>query len=119
MNSAKKELLEVSDVTDNGNLTSFCGVEIRISEGKLCLSMEYYWNKLMKKFKMNENETEDSPIKTKLKRSECPTTPDETLKTNYLQIIGSIIYGFTHCRLVLAFPVKQRYEGIIPSLYHW
>ena len=89
------------------------------SEGKICLSMEYYWNKLMKKFKMNENETEDSPIKTKLKRSECPTTPDETLKTNYLQIIGSIIYGFTHCRLVLAFPVKQRYEGIIPSLYHW
>jgi hypothetical protein len=32
--------------------------------------------------------------------------PDEKLKNNYLQIIGSIIYGFTHCRLDLAFPVN-------------
>jgi hypothetical protein len=106
MNEAKKELLGVFDGTDNGNLTSFCGVEVRISEDKICLSMEYYWNKLMKKFKVNANEIEDSPVKTKVKRSECPTTPDETLKTNYLQIIGSIIYGFTHCRLDLAFPVN-------------
>jgi hypothetical protein len=106
MNAAKEELLGVFDGTDNGNLTSFCGVEVRITENKICLSMEYYWNKLMKKFKVNENDVEDSPIKTKVKRSECPTTPNETVKTNYLQVIGSIIYGFTHCRLDLAFPVN-------------
>jgi hypothetical protein len=68
--------------------------------------MEYYWNKLMEKFKVPENETEDAPLKTKVKRSECPKVPDEKLKNNYLQIIGSIIYGFTHCRLDLAFPVN-------------
>ncbi len=37
------------------------------------------------------------------------------MKTNYLQIIGSIIYGYTHCRLDLAFPVNM-FTRIIHSL---
>ena len=106
MNSAKAELLKVFDGTDNGELKSFCGVEVKIKNDKISLSMEYYWNKLMKKFNVAANETEDSPIKTKVKRSDCPETPNEKLKNNYLQVIGSIIYGFTHCRLDLAFPVN-------------
>ena len=69
--------------------------------------MEYYWDKLMRKFDIKEDEIENSPIKTKILRSECPTIPDEKLKTNYLQIIGSIIYGYTHCRLDLSFPVHM------------
>jgi hypothetical protein len=69
--------------------------------------MEYYWNKLMKKFDVKSDEIESAPLKTKIKRSECPDVPNEQLKTNYLQIIGSIIYGYTHCRLDLAFPVNM------------
>jgi hypothetical protein len=72
MNSAKAELLNVFDGTDNGQLKSFCGIEINIKDGKISLSMEYYWNKLMKKFNVAANEIEDSPIKTKVKRSDCP-----------------------------------------------
>jgi hypothetical protein len=106
MNAAKRELLAVFEGTDNGNLSSFCGVEVKQTEGRISLCMEYYWNKLMKKFEVNEDEIESSPIKTKIKRSECPKEPDETLKNKYLQIIGSIIYGYTHCRLDLAFPVN-------------
>jgi hypothetical protein len=107
MNAAKSELLQAFDGTDNGNLTSFCGVEIKTTSNQISLSMEYYWRKLMEKFYVPDNETEDSPIKTKILRSECPTVPDPTIKNNYLQIIGSIIYGFTHCRLDLAFPVNM------------
>jgi hypothetical protein len=106
MNAAKAELLKAFDGTDNGNLTSFCGVEIKITNDQVSLSMEYYWKKLMDKFNVPEHEVEDSPLKTKILRSECPTIPDPTIKNNYLQIIGSIIYGFTHCRLDLAFPVN-------------
>ena len=73
----------------------------------MSLSMEYYWKKLMRKFDVKNEEIENSPLKTKIKRSECPTAPDEQLKTSYLQIIGSIIYGYTHCRLDLAFPVNM------------
>ncbi len=51
----------------------------------------------------------------KMKRSECPMEPDEKLKTNYLQIIGSIIYGYTHCRLDLAFPVNMLTTRIMHS----
>ena len=69
--------------------------------------MEYYWDKLMKKFDVNPDEVESSPLKTKIKRSECPNEPDPQLKTRYLQIIGSIIYGYTHCRLDLAYPVNM------------
>jgi hypothetical protein len=107
MNDAKSELLKAFQGTDNGNLTSFCGVEIRVDEHKTSLSMEYYWDKLMRKFDVKENEVESSPLKTKIKRSECPAEPDDKLKTSYLQIIGSIIYGYTHCRLDLAFPVNM------------
>jgi hypothetical protein len=107
MNAAKSELLEVFEGTDNGNLTSFCGVEVKQSENQISLCMEYYWNKLMTKFEIKEDEIENAPLKTKIKRSECPEEPNEQLKTSYLQIIGSIIYGFTHCRLDLAFPVNM------------
>ncbi len=106
MNTAKRELLEVFEGTDNGNLSSFCGVEVKRSEGRISLCMAYYWKKLMTKFEVKEDEIENAPIKTKIKRSECPQEPDECLKNKYLQIIGSIIYGFTHCRLDLAFPVN-------------
>jgi hypothetical protein len=106
MNAAKADLLKAFDGTDNGNLTSFCGVEIKVKENQISLSMEYYWNKLMAKFNVPEHEVEDSPVKTKILRSECPAVPDPAIKNNYLQVIGSIIYGFTHCRLDLAFPVN-------------
>ena len=107
MNTAKAELLQAFEGTDNGNLTSFCGVEVKTSQNQISLSMEYYWDKLMRKFEIKHDEVEDSPIKTKIKRSECPQEPDEKLKNSYLQIIGSIIYGYTHCRLDLAFPVNM------------
>ncbi len=106
MNVAKADLLKAFDGTDNGNLTSFCGVEIKVKENQISLSMEYYWNKLMAKFNVPEHEVEDSPVKTKILRSECPAVPDPAIKNNYLQVIGSIIYGFTHCRLDLAFLVN-------------
>ena len=107
MNAAKAELLAVFEGTDNGNLSSFCGVEVKQSEDQTSLCMEYYWKKLMKKFDVKPDEIENAPLKTKIKRSECPDEPNEQLKTNYLQIIGSIIYGYTHCRLDLAFPVNM------------
>ena len=107
MVDAKAELLQAFTGTDNGNLSSFCGVEIRSNERQVSLSMEYYWDKLMRKFHVQDDEIENAPLKTKIKRSECPAEPDEKMKNNYLQIIGSIIYGYTHCRLDLAFPVNM------------
>jgi hypothetical protein len=107
MNDAKAELLTAFEGTDNGNLTSFCGVEVKTSTNKISLCMEYYWDKLMKKLEVNPDEVESSPLKTKIKRSDCPEEPDPQLKTRYLQIIGSIIYGYTHCRLDLAYPVNM------------
>ncbi len=61
----------------------------------------------LKKFNVKSDEIENAPLKTKIKRSECPEKPNEQLKTNYVQIISSIIYGYTHCRLDLAFPVNM------------
>ncbi len=55
------------------------------------LSMDYYWNKLLKKFKVL--------------RSEFPQHVDKARQKEYLQIMGSIIYGYTHCRLDLAYAV--------------
>jgi len=107
MNAAKAELLKAFEGTDNGTLTSFCGVEIKSNEERVSLSMEYYWDKLMRKFNVKSDEVENAPLKTKIKRSDCPKEADVELKNSYLQIIGSIIYGYTHCRLDLAFPVNM------------
>ena len=75
--------------------------------------MNYYWRKVMKKFGIAEYEKEERPLKSKINKSDCPKTPDEKTKRTYLQIIGSIIFGFTHCRLDLAFPV-----GMLTRVMH-
>ena len=101
----KKQLLKAFDGIDQGDLTSFCGVEIDIKPESITLSMDYYWDKLMKKFNVGPNDLEDSPIRSKVRRSECPDVVDPARKTEFLQIIGSILYGYTHCRLDLAYAV--------------
>jgi hypothetical protein len=105
MESTKKQLLEAFDGVDQGDLTSFCGVEIDRKEDSITLSMDYYWKKLLAKFNIGPDATEDSPIRTKVRRSECPPIPDKARKKEFLQIIGSILYGYTHCRLDLAYAV--------------
>ncbi len=61
MNGAKAELLTAFEGIDNGNLTPFCGVEVKTSTNQISLCMEYYWDKLMKKFDVNPDEFESSP----------------------------------------------------------
>ena len=101
----KATLLRAFEGIDQGNLSSFCGVEVEISDKGISLSMQYYWDKIMKRFGISTNAKEDKPIKTKIKRTECPAKINEERKKSYLQIIGSIIFGYTHCRLDLAFAV--------------
>jgi hypothetical protein len=109
----KEKLLRAFDGIDQGTLKSFCGVEIDISDEKITLSMQYYWKKVMKRFGILPDDKEERPLKTKINKDDCPKTTDETRKTSYLQIIGSIIFGFTHCRLDLAFPV-----GMLTRVMH-
>jgi len=101
----KENLLKTFEGIDQGNLKSFCGVEIDICDTKITLSMQYYWKKVMKRFGIKAQEKAERPITTKINKIDCPSSPNEQRKTTYLQIIGSIIFGFTHCRLDLAFPV--------------
>ena len=105
MNHEKAQLLHAFEGVDQGNLKSFCGVEIDISDTQINLSMAYYWKKVMKRFGISAKDKSDSPIKTKICRNDCPATTNEKTKKTYLQMIGSIIFGYTHCRMDLAFPV--------------
>jgi hypothetical protein len=75
--------------------------------------MNYYWKRIMQRFGIQDHEKEQRPLKTKVSKEDCPTTPNEARKLTYLQIIGSIIFGFTHCRLDLAFPV-----GMLTRVMH-
>jgi hypothetical protein len=104
----KRTLLQAFEGVDQGNLSSFCGVEVEIKENGIKLSMEYYWQKIMQRFGIANEAKEDKPIKAKVNKTECPEKIDETRKKTYLQIIGFIIFGYTHCRLDLAFPVRVR-----------
>jgi hypothetical protein len=69
MIASKAELLQSFEGTDNEKLASFCGVEVKTTEDQTILSMEYYWDKLMQKFKVKPDEIENSPLKTKIKQS--------------------------------------------------
>jgi hypothetical protein len=113
MLNEKDKLLQAFDGVDQGTLKSFCGVEIDISELKITLSMKYYWKKIMKKFGISPQDKEERPLKTKINKDDCPAITDEKRKISYLQIIGSIIFGYTHCRLDLAFPV-----GMLTRVMH-
>ncbi len=68
---------------------------------------------ILKRFGISANAKDDKPIKTKIKRTECPAKINEERKKTYLQIIGSIIFGYTHCRLDLAFAV-----GMLTRVMH-
>jgi hypothetical protein len=105
LNKTKKQLLQAFDGVDQGDLTSFCGVEVDVQKDSISLSMGYYWDKLMQKFNIGPNDVEDSPIRSKVRRSECPPVPDKERKSEFLQIIGSILYGYTHCRLDISYAV--------------
>jgi hypothetical protein len=109
----KSKLLKAFEGVDQGILKSFCGVEIDIQDSKISLTMNYYWKRLMQRFGIQDHEKEQRPLKTKVSKDDCPTTPNEARKLTYLQIIGSIIFGFTHCRLDLAFPV-----GMLTRVMH-
>ncbi len=109
----KDILLQAFEGVDQGTLKSFCGVEIDISAEIITLSMEYYWRKVMKRFGIQANDKEDRPLKKKINKEDCSNISNENRKTTYLQIVGSIIFGFTHCRLDLAFPV-----GILTRVMH-
>jgi hypothetical protein len=113
MQKEKEILLNAFEGVDQGNLSSFCGVEVTMDENGIRLSMTYYWRKLMKRFGIAEDEKEDRPIKVKINRDDCPKQVNEERKKTYLQIIGSIIFGFTHCRLDLALPV-----GMLTRVMH-
>ena len=76
--------------------------------------MDYYWGKLLKNFHIGPNDFEDSPIRSKVRRSDCPAVVDPARKTEFLQIIGSILYGYTHCRLDLAYAV-----GMMTRVMHF
>ena len=109
----KKTLLKAFEGVDQGNLSSFCGVEIEITEERISLTMNYYWKKIMKRFGIAENKKADKPLQRKINRNDCPTTKNEERKKTYLQIIGSIIFGYNHCRLDLAFAV-----GMLTRVMH-
>ncbi len=109
----KEKLLKAFEGVGQGTLSSFCGVEIKISGSQISLSMKYYWKKIMKKFGISANEFEDRPLKTTIDKKDCSETTNEKRKLTYLQIIGSIIFGYTHCRLDLAFPV-----GMLTRVMH-
>ena len=75
--------------------------------------MKYYWEKVLKRFGISTNAKEDKPLKSKINKMDCPANINEARKKTYLQIIGSIIFGYTHCRLDLAFPV-----GMLTRVMH-
>ena len=78
---------------------------ISVQDSEIALSMRYYWSKLFQKYDIAANETEKAPITKKVNRSDCPNEPIKPLKSIYLSTVGSILFGFTHCRLDIAYAI--------------
>jgi hypothetical protein len=73
----KATLLKAFEGIDQGNLSSFCGVEVDIKDNGITLSMQYYWEKIMKRFGISKTSKDDKPIKTKINRTDCPAKVNE------------------------------------------
>jgi len=99
----KNELLGAFEGADQGNLESFCGVEFKVSNDRIEMSMEYYWKKLMERFDINGDAK--APIQKKISKVDCPETCDSSIKSRFLAIVGSILFGFTHARLDIAYAI--------------
>jgi hypothetical protein len=83
MTKEKERLLKAFEGVDQGDLKSFCGVEIEIiiSDTQITLlSMKYCWKKAMKRFGISDNAKADRPITTKISKSDCPKVTNEKTK---------------------------------------
>jgi hypothetical protein len=109
----KMQVLQAFDGVDQSELTFFCGVKIKTTPDSMEISMDYYWNKLLMKFNVGEHDIQDTPLKSKVLRSECPQHVDKARQKECLQIMGLIIYGYTHCRLNMAYAV-----GMLTRVMH-
>ena len=80
--AAKRELLLTFEGVNQGDLKSFCGVQVNIDSGGISLSMKYYWEKIMKKFVIADWEAEAAPITSKVFRDDRPEVPEPALKND-------------------------------------
>jgi hypothetical protein len=96
----KEKLLKAFEGVDQGTLSSFCGVEINISDSQITMSMKYYWNKILQRFGISANDFEDRPLKTKIDKKDCPDTTNEAYlpsnnRLDYFRLYAlSIGFGF-------------------------
>ena len=103
---------ELWGVSGTGPLKTHLGMEIDFVKGKhAIITQKMYFEKVLRRFGFATMKSVDTPMESTLKISLEDTTPDNVLDDNekrqYMEIIGSLLYGAVMSRPDIANAVAQ------------
>lgn len=87
----KKSMMREFEMTDLGLLHFFLGMEIKQNNGGIFLSQQKYARNLMKKFRMEDAKSVNTPVAlgTKLSKNDDSKNIDPTL---FMSLVGNLMY---------------------------
>ena len=87
----KEDMKMVFEMTDLGEMTYFLGMEIKQKEEEVFISQKKYAKEILKKFRMDDCKSVDTPMsqKEKLTKEDEANKVDETL---YRSLVGCLMY---------------------------
>ena len=87
----KEDMKKIFEMTDLGEMTYFLGIEIKQKNGEVLICQKKYAKEILKKFRMDECKSVDTPMcqKGKLSKRDEAEPVDETF---YRSIIGCLMY---------------------------
>jgi transposase InsO family protein len=105
MTQVKQTLSSEFDMKDLGTLHWLLGLEINFTDTGISITQTAYFEKILKRFQLNECNPCALPIDPNIKFNEAPTVPPDTIRT-YQSIIGSLMYAVSATRPDLCFAVS-------------
>ena len=104
--AVRRDLLQMFKGKDLGRLSSFCGVEIKQTDKGMELSLRHYLDQMFRLMTLDDKTVQSVLTRQPLKR-DCPEIPIPAVKSQYLKIVGMLIWVYTHCRFDLCLPIHM------------
>ena len=127
LNQVKNDFLTKYSMKDLGVPKKILGMEIQYTLNNIFISIPQYISKMFKKysplFTLTTPYRTPMPVNTKLTRSMCPTTPEESIHMStlpYREIVGVLLWCAILCRPDISYAVNQlaKYNSN-PGREHW
>ena len=107
LKKTKEDLKKKFRMKDLGILNNFLGIEFKVKEDEIEMKQTKYLKKILERFDMENCKTRSTPCEQKLEFTEATDERRKPVKSNYREMIGSLIYAMTATRPDLCYVVTK------------